>query len=231
MREKLCKALQFFGFTLCFVWLLTWTVQAGEIAVETSTTLYAKIDKTLAVTDIPKTDGTVLFQAGADSACEVMEPEKDGWLKIKAPEGEGYVPANLVTLLEKTQEKVDQSAKQRQEIVDYALQFLGGRYVYGGLNPNSGVDCSGFTSYVLKQAAGVDLSHSSRAQAGEGRRVSYENARPGDLVFYAKNGHINHVALYMGNDRVIHASSPKTGIVVSNVTYRSPVKFVSFLNE
>ena len=162
--------------------------------------------------------------------CEVIEPAKDGWLKVKVPEGDGYIRSDSATLIEKTQEKVDESALERKEVVDYALQFVGGRYVYGGVNPSTGVDCSGFTRYVLKKTADVELDHSARSQSGEGKIVSYDQARPGDLVFYGKNGSINHVALYMGDGKVVHASTEKTGIIVTNVMYRKPVKFVSVLN-
>ena len=92
------------------------------------------------------------------------------------------------------------------------------------------MDCSGFTRYVLGKAGGVNISRSSRTQSAEGQIVSYQDARPGDLVFYGKNGSINHVALYMGDGRVVHASTEKTGIIVTNVMYRKPVKFVSVLN-
>lgn len=230
MKVNMCKTLGLLGLWACFSWFSPAETNAAEIAVETSTTLYAKMDGPVSVRETAQTVGKVLSQAAEGRTYEVIETEKDGWLKIKTPAGEGYIQNGYATLIEKTQEKVDKSVLLRQEIVDYALQFVGGRYVYGGVNPNTGVDCSGFTRYVLKHTAGVDLSHSSRAQAGEGCIVGYEQARPGDLVFYSKNGSINHVGLYIGDGRVVHASSEKTGIIVTNVTYRNPVKFVNVLN-
>ncbi|WP_333645666.1 C40 family peptidase [Lacrimispora sp.] len=230
MINKVWKAMGVLGICTCLTLGVPAEAKAAEIAVETSTTLYARIDSSAAVKDMPLAGGQVLTQVPEGQSYEVAETSKDGWLKIRTSQGEGYIPSSSATLIEKTQEKVDQSVKQRREVVDYALQFVGGRYVYGGVNPNKGVDCSGFTRYVLKYAAGVNLSHSSRAQSGEGRLVSYEEARPGDLVFYGKNGSINHVALYMGEGKVVHASTEKTGIIVTNVMYRKPVKFVSVLN-
>lgn len=229
MENKMWKAMGLIGLCTCLGWVSPSEVNAAEIAVETSTTLYAKMDVPVSVRDTAQASGAVLSQAAVDQTYEVVE-SGDGWLKIKTSDGEGYIQSGSVTLIEKTQEKVDKAVMQRQGVVDYALQFVGGRYVYGGVNPNTGVDCSGFTRYVLKQAAGVDLSHSSRSQSGEGSLVSYEQARPGDLVFYGKNGSINHVALYMGDGRVVHASTEKTGIIVTNVMYRKPVKFVNVLN-
>ncbi len=229
MINRMWKAMGIMGICTCLTLGIPAEADAAEIAVETSTTLYARINSSVVVKDMPLAGGQVLAQIPEGQSYEVAETSEDGWLKIRTSQGEGYIPGSSATLIEKTQEKVDQSVKQRREVVDYALQFVGGRYVYGGVNPKTGVDCSGFTRYVLNYA-GISLSHSSRAQSGEGRIVSYEEARPGDLVFYGKNGSINHVALYMGEGRVVHASTEKTGIIVTNVMYRKPVKFVSVLN-
>lgn len=229
MKNKMWKAMGLLGLCTALSWGMPAEAEAAEIAVETSTTLYAKMDVPVSVKETARTAGADMSQAAAGQTYEVVESSKDGWIKIKTPEGEGYIQSGSATLIEKTQEKVDESVMQRRQVVDYALQFVGGRYVYGGVNPSTGVDCSGFTRYVLKYAAGVNLSHSSKSQAGEGRTVSYEEARPGDLVFYGKNGSINHVALYMGDGRVVHASTEKTGIIVTNVMYRKPVKFVNVL--
>jgi hypothetical protein len=114
--------------------------------------------------------------------------------------------------------------------VDYALSFVGGRYVWGGTDPHTGADCSGFTGYILRNAGGVAISRSSAEQAGEGRTVSAENMQPGDLLFYSKGGGVNHVAMYIGNGQVVHASSSKTGIIVSAWNYRTPVRIASFLD-
>jgi cell wall-associated NlpC family hydrolase len=230
MKNKMWKALGLLGLLASLSGNPHTEAKAAEIAVETSTTLYAKIDMPVSVRNTADTAGTVLSFTGEGQTYEVVESPGAGWFKIKTPEGEGYIQSSAATLIEKTREKVDKSVLQRKEIVDYALQFVGGRYVYGGVNPKTGVDCSGFTSYVLRNAAGVNLSHSSKAQAREGRSVSYEEARAGDLVFYGKNGSINHVALYIGDGRVVHASTEKTGIIVTKVMYRTPVKFVRVLN-
>jgi peptidoglycan DL-endopeptidase CwlO len=231
MKIKMLKLLGTLGFCTCLSFVSPVKTFAAEVAVETSTTLYAKMDESMSVKNAAQSAGAVITQALEGQTYEVVQSLKDGWLKIKTPDGEGYVSNHSVTMIEKTQEKVDESVILRQRVVDYSLQFLGGRYVYGGANPNTGVDCSGFTRYVLKNAAGVNLSHSSRAQAGEGQSIHYEQLRPGDLVFYAKHGSINHVALYIGDGKVINASNRKTGIIVKNIMYRQPVRYVSVLNN
>ena len=123
-----------------------------------------------------------------------------------------------------------QKSSKRQQVVDYALSFVGGRYVWGGTDPHTGADCSGFTGYILRNAGGGAISRSSAEQAGEGRTVSAENMQPGDLLFYSKGGGVNHVAMYIGNGQVVHASSSKTGIIVSAWNYRTPVRIASFLD-
>lgn len=119
----------------------------------------------------------------------------------------------------------------RSEIVTYALQFVGNRYKYGGTNPNTGVDCSGFTSYVMRHAASVELPHSSGGQSRMGRVVSSSEMRPGDIICYGSGKRINHVALYIGNGQIVHASTERTGIKVSRWNYRTPVRIVNVLGD
>lgn len=117
----------------------------------------------------------------------------------------------------------------RSKIVNYALKFQGNPYVWGGTSLTNGADCSGFTQSVFRDM-GVSIPRDSRSQAGSGRRVSVSSVQPGDLIFYAKRGSINHVAIYIGNGKVISASSPDTGIRITSYDYRTPVKAVSYLN-
>jgi cell wall-associated NlpC family hydrolase len=121
------------------------------------------------------------------------------------------------------------SSSVGNNLVDYALQFEGNPYVWGGTSLTNGADCSGFTQSVFAHF-GISIPRTSRTQATGGSRVSLDNIRPGDLIFYAKNGTINHVALYIGNGRVISASSPSTGIRITSYNYRTPVKAVRYLN-
>ena len=127
--------------------------------------------------------------------------------------------------------EVDVEDDLRSEIVTYALQFVGNRYKYGGTNPNTGVDCSGFTSYVMRHAASVELPHSSGGQSHMGRVVSSSEMRPGDIISYGSGKRINHVALYIGNGQIVHASTEKTGIKVSRWNYRTPVRIVNVLGD
>lgn len=117
-----------------------------------------------------------------------------------------------------------------QPVVDYALQFVGNPYVYGGSSLTEGTDCSGFTMSVYANF-GYSLPHSSALQATRGAEVDLAAVSPGDLVFYKNGGTtIGHVALYIGNGQVVHASTSKTGIIVSNMYYSTPCKAVRIVN-
>lgn len=118
-------------------------------------------------------------------------------------------------------------ASARQNLVNYALQFVGGPYRAGGNDPRTGADCSGFTKYVMQHGAGITMNRSSGSQATQGVAVSSSQMQPGDLIFYGSGSGINHVALYIGNGQIVHASTYKTGIKVSQWNYRSPVKIIS----
>ncbi len=117
----------------------------------------------------------------------------------------------------------------RSSIVNYATRFLGNPYVWGGTSLTNGADCSGFTQSVFRDN-GVSIPRDSRSQAAGGSTISINNIQAGDLIFYSRNGVINHVAIYMGNGKVIHASSPETGIRITNYNYRQPVKAVRYIN-
>lgn len=121
------------------------------------------------------------------------------------------------------------TSASRQAIVNYALRFVGNPYVWGGTSLTSGTDCSGFTQSVLRNF-GISIPRVSGAQANGGRTVSLSSVQPGDLIFYTSGGSVNHVAMYIGNGQVVHASSPRTGIKISNYTYRQPYKAVSYIN-
>ncbi len=113
-------------------------------------------------------------------------------------------------------------AKDCSSVVSYAKQFVGNPYVYGGTSLTKGADCSGFTMSVYAKF-GVYLPHSSSAQSRCGTKVSASDIQPGDLIFYGSGSSVNHVALYIGGGQIVHASTERTGIKISNAFYRTPV--------
>ena len=109
-----------------------------------------------------------------------------------------------------------------QAIVEYALQFVGNPYVYGGTSLTDGADCSGFTQSVMA-SFGISIPRTAAAQSESGTPVSLSDIQAGDLLFYEGSGGIGHVTIYMGNGQVVHASNSSTGIIVSDYSYRTPV--------
>lgn len=122
------------------------------------------------------------------------------------------------------------NAQRRQNLVNYALQFVGGRYVAGGNDPHTGADCSGFTRYVMQHGAGVSLNRSSGSQAAQGRTISANEMQPGDLIFYGNGSRVNHVAMYIGDGQIVHASTYRTGIKISQWNYRAPIRIANVLD-
>lgn len=116
---------------------------------------------------------------------------------------------------------------RRQEIADFALQFVGNPYVYGGTSLTNGADCSGFVMSVFAQF-GYELPRVAAAQCAASQKKSVEDIEVGDLVFYGDGG-IDHVALYIGDGKIVHASTAATGIKVSDYNYRAPAAVGTFV--
>ena len=207
--------------------------EAKSIAVKEATLRAIVNTSVLNVRKAPNTDSEIVEKVGNDERYSVLEV-LDGWVKISIDGEEGYVSDEYVdvryALLEAVEfSPADSQSSFRSSVVDYALQFLGNPYVWGGSSLTRGTDCSGFTMSVYRYF-GIGLSHSSRAQANEGRAISASELRPGDLVFYG-GGTINHVALYIGNGKIIHASDETTGIIISRYNNRTPVKCVNVIGD
>lgn len=192
----------------------------------------------LNVREEANTDSAVLTQVPQGEELEYIET-LDGWVKVAIDSDEAYVASEYVTVTDKLGTAITMTellyglgvSDVRVELVEYAKQFLGNRYVWGGTSLTKGADCSGFVLSVFKKF-GVSLPHHSGSQANSGTKISAGDLQPGDLIFYGNSrGNINHVAIYIGNGQVIHASSPKTGIKISKYNYRSPVKYVRILQD
>lgn len=104
-----------------------------------------------------------------------------------------------------------------QQIVDFAMQYVGNPYVWGGISLTDGADCSGFVLSVFAEY-GFELPHFAASQAGYGTEVSMDELEPGDLVFYGY-GDISHVAIYKGNHEIVHAQNEEAGICVTPVDF------------
>ncbi|MBQ2117214.1 MAG: C40 family peptidase [Lachnospiraceae bacterium] len=184
--------------------------------------------QTLKVREEPNTDSIVITLIPEEEELEVIEIMENGWIKFLLDDEEAYVSGDFVDVEERLEKAVTLTELKygegvsdvRVDLVQYAKTFIGNPYVWGGTSLTNGADCSGFTLSIYKKY-GVSLPHHAASQAKMGKAVTLAEAQPGDLVFYSKNGSINHVAIYIGGGQVVHASSPKTGIKISSVSYRS----------
>ena len=212
-------------------------IPAKRKAEELATTMARVTTDSLKVRAEANTDSEVITLVPNGERLEVIEVEGD-WVKVGLDDQEVYVSAEYVevsselsTAITMTELLYGQGVSDvRVDICQYAKEFLGNPYVWGGTSLTKGADCSGFVLSIFKKY-GVSLPHSSRAQANCGTTIKVSEAQPGDLIFYGNGKTINHVAIYIGGGQVIHASSPKTGIRISNVSYRSPVKAVKVLYD
>ena len=211
--------------------------EAESIAEQEIKTVATVNTETLNVRAEKSTEAAVLSQVGNSEAFTVNSVA-DGWVEISVDDSVGYISQDYVTLAQalptaKTIEQVkygDGVSDVRASVVSYALQFVGNRYVWGGTSLEKGVDCSGFTMRILGKY-GISLPHSSRAQPSYGTKISASEAKPGDLIFYGSGRSISHVAIYIGNGQIVHASNKRDGIKVSNAYYRNPICVARYLPD
>ena len=171
------------------------------------------------------------FVAKEEEAAQIREErrvEKAEKASEKAEQEKTAVLESIQQTVEDTKKKIAEEAEakrlaKRQEVVNFALQFEGNPYVYGGTSLTNGADCSGFVMSVFANF-GYSLPRVAAAQCDASTKKDISQLEPGDLVFYG-NGYIDHVALYIGDGKIIHASNAATGIKISS---HSPSKI--FLN-
>lgn len=203
---------------------------ASAIAVSTADSLNIR--------EMPTTEAEVVTQVAAGEILDIVEIQDDGWIRVYLDDEEVYVSADYVevksdlnTAITMTELMYGEGVSDiRVDLCQFAKQFLGNPYVWGGTSLTKGADCSGFVKSVFGNF-GVSLPRTSREQANTGTKISASDLQPGDLVFYAKGGRVNHVAIYIGGGQVIHASSPKTGIKISSYNYRTPYKMTRVLYD
>ena len=188
------------------------------------------------------TSSTIVTTVALNTEVQVYS-EENGWSRVKINNVEGYISTSLLsdskqetsrgqstsrrtsstkTTTNTASQKVTTetttvpSSGNGSSIVATAKKYLGYNYTYGGSSPSTGFDCSGFTSYIFKQH-GISLNRTAAGQYSNGVAVSRANLQPGDLVMFGKSG-INHVAIYIGGGKIIHASTPSTGVRIDSLS-------------
>ena len=190
-------------------YLLVDETEAASLPVEAEP-VYVQV--TTSVLNVRSGPGTDYDKVGTVRSGQILQATaENGWYKVD----NGYVSAEYV-------KEVDASAASQagkgQEIANYALQFVGYPYVYGGSSPK-GFDCSGLTSYVYSQF-GYSINRTASNQLNNGYAVEKSNLQPGDLVFFRQNGSTkpaSHVGVYIGNNQYVHASTPGVGVIISDL--------------
>lgn len=186
--------------------------------------------------------GRPIGKLDVNSICYVLEDFGDGWAFVESGDVRGFVetktllPAGgtasanekvaeeLVPSTEnmalfytmKSTKSLDSTARERDKIVNFALQFVGNPYVWGGTSLTNGADCSGFVQSVYANF-GIYLPRVACDQAVTGQRISISEAKPGDLVFYSSNGYVYHVAMYIGDGLTVQAANSRAGIITCGV--------------
>lgn len=184
----------------------------------------------------PSLDSNIWSQISNNERYSVIS-QTDGWVEIELDSTSAYVSTDFVDVRYALPEAIkftplDENLSLRNKIVNYAIQFVGGRYVWGGNDPHTGADCSGFVKYVYSHVAGISLPRVSRDQARQGKKIKSSEMKPGDLIFYTNSrGTINHVAMYIGNGQIVHAASKRSGIKISTWNYRNPYRIINVLGD
>lgn len=208
---------------------LTATVKKGIKCVNVRTAPDTTVNNVIA-----QVSGGENFKVVKEVVISKNDPEAKTFVQIEwnndvDANAEAYISSEFVTVAYKYKEAVESSSygdgvsQLRTNLLDYAQRFLGTPYVWGGNSLTKGVDCSGFVQQVFKKY-GYTTPRVSRDMARKYTKVSASEAKAGDLVFYhnLKTGVVDHVAIYMGNGKIIHACN---GVEISNVNYRTVYKY------
>ncbi|WAM34550.1 C40 family peptidase [Caldicellulosiruptor morganii] len=188
------------------------------------------------------TSSKIVKTLSKGSKVYVLSREQNGWIKVKTSDGViGYMAYYLLKIngasSSKTvsrggydrEDKINYNGSLADRIIGFAKNFLGIRYRYGGSSPSTGFDCSGFVQYVFRNF-GIHLERTAADMAASnGVRISPDELRPGDLVFFDTDGgrnYINHVGIYIGNGMYIHASSARRCVTISDLTSKYGTSFM-----
>lgn len=180
--------------------------------------------------DVTVAAPTVKQETKAETKIETKAETKAETIVEAKTETKTEVPGiKKETRSSKSTESSSVETASRTALIAYAQQFLGNPYVYGGTSLTKGADCSGFVMSVFSHF-GISTGRSSRDQAARGKTIPVSEVKPGDLLFYASGSYINHVGIYVGNGKIIHSSTPATGICYAPSNYRIPCKAVTFFD-
>lgn len=218
-----------FRLRLLVTFLLMITMTMG-VTSQTKAAGTVKLNKTKVVVDLSeevqlKVKNTTSKVKWSSADENIVKVDKQGNLSPKAV---GYTTVTATVSGKKYNCRVivvdyEGMSDEQKEVIGFALKHVGNRYVYGGSSLTKGTDCSGFTMAVYGNF-GYDLVHNAYGQMVSVKKVTMKKIKPGDLIFYGRSrSSCSHVALYIGNEKVVHASNPENGITISEYDYRKHV--------
>lgn len=213
----------------------------AKLKLNDKVTVLEKVNSTWSKVEIDGKTGYVSTELLADKKQEEKETNQDATADENTTSRDGETTSREETATKNKKEdtatnktettvKEDNTSKKEEskettsskvtgeDIVAYAKKYLGYKYVYGGTSPSAGFDCSGFTYYVYKHF-GYTISRSSKAQANNGKAISRSNLQPGDLIIFKNQSltAIGHVGIYVGDNKIIHASEPGVGVTITDI--------------
>ena len=171
-------------------------------------------------TEAPYTEAPAETEAPYTEAPETEAPYTEAPAETEAPYTEA--PETEAPYTEAPETEAPSTSGVGQQIADFAVQYVGNPYVWGGTSLTEGADCSGFVQTVFANF-GLYLSRTAESQSYGGTSISLDNLQPGDLLFYNSTGSIDHVAIYIGGGQIVHAANSRSGIIISNAYYQTPV--------
>lgn len=192
-------------------------ISYGLVAIEAS----SSIEKNDAKIDTEKEKEEIKSEKTSDKKKSSKKKTKKSTKKV----AQKVSTVKKVDTVKKTSKpvKLPSNKELGKQIAAYAKQFVGNPYKRGGTSLTKGADCSGFTQSVFKHF-GIKLSRTAASQSSHGVKVPYSKLEPGDLIFYNTNGRgISHVAIYIGNNKIVHAQTPKDGIGIDNMNVMTKV--------
>lgn len=169
---------------------------------------------------------------------QVVVGQEGDWLKIAINSTYGYISKEFTVqgyyLVEAMPwSSISNYSETRQALFDYAEQFIGTKYVFGGTDLWGGIDCSSYVQQCFKNAIGIQLPRTSRQQATVGTQITLAEAKPGDLLFYADEaGVIDHVAMYLGDGKILHSAQSLGQVIISKYNYATePVQVRNIIGD
>ena len=191
------------------------------------------------ITEVSRGEDLIVLEDATIEVVTKNDPNATIWVKVMIDDNEGYVTKQYVDVSYKwkiaSKMEAITASSLRTTVISEAKKHLGLRYVWGGTSLSSGADCSGFIWAVYTKCGlsvkNLGLPRTSRDMARDGRKVTSATIQPGDLVFYGNRyGSVDHVAMYIGNGKVIHESGRREGCKISNINYRTVIAMRNYLD-